>query len=43
MSVAVLTEMLAQGMTLSGQQSEKQLASDIMTLHARIKEIRQGL
>ena len=43
MSVAVLTEMLAQGMALSGQQSEKQLAKDMMALHERIKEIRRGL
>ena len=43
MSVAVLTEMLAQGMALSGQQPEKQLARDMMTLHERIKEIRRCL
>ena len=43
MSVAMLTEMLAQGMALSRQQSEKQLAKDMLNLQERIKEIRRGL
>ena len=43
LSVAVLTEMLAQGMALSGKQSEKQLEIEMKTLFDRIKEIRRGL
>ena len=43
MSVAMLTEMLAQGMARLGQQSEKQLAKDMLNLQEHIKEIRRGL
>ena len=43
MSVAMLTEMLAQGMALLGQQSEKQLAREMLNLQERIQEIRRNL